>query len=108
MYICFIAYIAIIAFTATQGMRITYNVKFISEPTISVKGCGENAFRCINPHGTAENDWKNTQQCMKKLGITDICWCYHWAEYYADVDGSDARTFGACCQEESGSDYREC
>lgn len=112
MYMHFIAYIAIIAFTATQaqGMAagIPYGVTFVSEPTISAKGCGENAYRCINPISTVENDWKNTKQCMEKLGILDTCWCLHEGQNYADVSGIDAGAFKDCCQEESGSDSHKC
>ncbi|KAJ7871567.1 hypothetical protein B0H13DRAFT_2349854 [Mycena leptocephala] len=92
MYMRSIAgYIAIVALAATQ-----------------VKGCGDNAFRCVNPDGSVEDDWNATNACMDKVGITNTCYCSHRAEFYADPDGNNIQKFKDCCDATPNYGWREC
>lgn len=75
----------------------------------SAIACGDNAYRCKNPQGTIEDDWKFTQDCMQRVGFEDTCWCYHRAQTYADP-GSQAKieAFQKCCNSLQNYAAAEC
>ena len=98
-----IAYIVIVALTATQGKGMgPRDVKLIFEPTVSVKGCADDdtTIRC-NPGG-GKDGWENTVQCMNELGITRDCYCWGNQRFYAVANNNFAE-FEACCSRQSGS-----
>lgn len=71
-------------------------------------GCGNNAYRCVNPAGSVLQDWEVTQSCMTKVGFSDTCWCYHYAENFADPTGDNIEAFKNCCLSYPNYNYREC
>jgi len=74
---------------------------------VSVIACGENAFRCVNPRGSYDDDWRVTNECMDDLDISDTCYCSHKAAYYADATGM-VDEFKECCQDYGNYEAREC
>lgn len=70
--------------------------------------CGDNAFRCVNPDTSVDQDWHHTELCMDRVGFSDTCWCYHRAETYAVPTGDDIQAFKDCCQSYDNFAYRQC
>ena len=104
-----VAYIAIVALAATQGMGIPRDVKFIFEPTVLVKGCSVNdaTIRCASVHqGNQVDEWKLTQECMNELGNARDCYCWSTASYFA-VANNNLAEFKLCCAEKSAT-WKEC
>ncbi|KAJ7867812.1 hypothetical protein B0H13DRAFT_1636050 [Mycena leptocephala] len=103
-----VGYIAIVALAATQGTGIPRCFKPIFLTCNFSQGCGDNAYRCVNPNGSVEDDWNATKACMDKVGITNTCYCSHRAETYADPDGNNIQKFKDCCDATPNYGWREC
>ena len=103
MYMRSIAYIAILAFAATQGMEFPCDVKYIFEPkpTISVKGCSpdEKTIRCHSGNGRTAAE--NTERCVQDTGIARSCYCWSHGEYFT-IANNNFEVFKNCCIEQSG------
>jgi hypothetical protein len=100
----FIAYVAIVALATTKGMGTLCDVKFIlySRPLVMSCSDSDTSIRCVNPNGSASDDWSTTQACMTRLGNTETCFCYGMAQNYVIVN-NNAADFEACCN--SYTDY---
>ena len=101
----FIGYVAVAALAATQGMGIPPDVNSIFErtkSTVSVKSCsdGDTTIRCHD--GNGNNEWKNTDLCMKELGNIDDCYCWSLTKYFA-IANNNYDEFKACCQRVSSA-----
>lgn len=53
---------------------------------------------------TVDENWKNTQACMNKLGNTQDCYCWGNMKYYA-IANTNFQAFKTCCKSKSGSSY---
>jgi hypothetical protein len=77
---------------------------FEYESTFPVKGgdCDgtEKAVRCRE--GRGKTAWRNTEYCMKEVGIAGECYCPS-PRHYAIVDHTKYWEFEACCVRQSGS-----
>jgi hypothetical protein len=101
MYMRFIAYIAIVAFAATQGMEFPRDVKYIFEPTVSVKGCSpdDKTIRCHSGNGRTEAE--NTERCVQETGMARSCYCWSHGDYFA-IANNAFDVFKKCCIDQSG------
>lgn len=88
--------------------EFTALIKFILQLMSVVMGCGDNAYRCTKPGNTVDQDWQATLKCMGQSGTTETCWCYHWAENYADPSGGQIQKFKDCCNGMDNYSWREC
>jgi hypothetical protein len=70
--------------------------------------CGENAYRCVNPDGSVEDDWAKTQECAVKLGTLSECWCWGLAQFHIDAPSDKIDAFKKCCESSENFGWREC
>lgn len=71
---------------------------------VSVIACGDNAYRCKNPDKSVQEHWTVTKNIADQLR-EDTCYCYHWAEYYADPYGDNIQKFKSLCEDRGENWY---
>ncbi|KAI8359617.1 hypothetical protein B0O80DRAFT_234343 [Mortierella sp. GBAus27b] len=74
----------------------------------SVLACGEYAYRCVNPSGNVEEDWRTTNKVADMMGYTNSCWCEYRKEWFYDTIQSRVDTFKRNCESYSGYTWRNC
>jgi hypothetical protein len=78
---------------------------------VSVIACSDDAYRCVNPNGSVDDDWQATQKAMKSSGLShgNTCWCYRYAEDYVQLNGEDQiGKFQKACESQPNYSWREC
>jgi len=77
--------------------------------TALASACADNAFRCLHPSGSQNDDTIQTTECSKQLGLVpDSCYCTHRTEYFVEVPQEKFQAFVDCCQSVDGGKYLEC